>query len=60
MKPGDHVNYVSPFRTGKYDARVTAVHGELVDIDVIIPGVEDAVRLTKLKVGDKERVRPTK
>lgn len=58
MKPGDHVHYVSPFRTGTYDAVVTSVRSdETVDIDVKIPGVMDTLHLTKLEVGENARVR---
>lgn len=58
MKPGDRVHYVSPFRTGTFEAVITHVDPSgTVDIDVLIPGVRDGVHLTKLKVGENERVR---
>ena len=50
-------NYVSPFRTGTFNAVVTAIHGELVDIDVYIPGVHDPLHLRKLECGPDKRVR---
>jgi hypothetical protein len=58
MKRGDSAHYVSPFRTGTYDAVITAEREDgTVDIDVRIPGVMDTLHLTKLKVGENARVK---
>jgi hypothetical protein len=51
--------YVSPFRTGTYDATIINRHDDgTVDIHVAIPGVSEVVKLRRLEYGPDKRVRP--
>ena len=67
IKPGDQINYVSPFRTGTFDAIVTTANPDgTVDIDVFMPGLtmsrrhemEPAVHLRRVEFGEGQRARP--
>lgn len=63
----EHVDYVSPYRTGTYDAIIRALNpDDTVVIDVYLPGIacsrklyeEPAVRLRSVSYGPEGRARP--
>jgi hypothetical protein len=56
---GAAVDYVSPYRTGTFDAVIAAVHdAETVDLLVNIPGVRDPWPLKGVKLGPGQRAQP--